>query len=88
MRGKYGAYGAHISFHEDGMVSAVTGLADIDFAIGLWQGMGDYLRNLDMTQNELNSYIVSTVQDFDEWEYTASEYGASFALKKKAPRGM
>lgn len=85
MRGKYGAYGAHISFHEDGMVSAVTGLADIDFAIGLWQGMGDYLRNLDMTQNELNSYIVSTVQDFDEWEYTASEYGASFALKKKAP---
>ena len=85
MRGKHGAYGASISFREDGMVCAVTGLADIDFAIGLWQGIGDYLRSMNMTQNELNSYIVSAVQEYDEWEYTSSEYGATFALEKRTP---
>lgn len=84
MRGKHGAYGCNISFREDEMVSAVTGLADIDLAIGIWQGMGDYLRNLKMTQNELNSFIVSAVQEYDEWYYTASESGAEFALRGKS----
>lgn len=83
MRGKHGAYGANISFRDDEMVSAVTGLADIDLAIEVWQGMGDYLRNLKMTQNELNAFIVSAVQAYDEWDYMTSEYGAEFALKEK-----
>lgn len=84
MRGKYGAYGCNISFRSDEMVSAVTGLQDIDFALEIWEGMSDYLRNLNMTQNELNSFIVAAVQDYDEWDYTSSEYGASFALKNKS----
>ena len=85
MRGRHGAYGCSISFRDDSMVSAVTGLADIDFALEIWEGMGDYLRNLNMTQKELDSFIVSAVQEYDEWDYIASEYGAEFALKKKAP---
>lgn len=84
MRGKYGAYGCNIRFNEGSMTSAVTGLQDIDFAIELWQGMGDYLRNMQMTQSELNSFIVSAVQEYDEWEYMSSENGADFALKEKS----
>lgn len=84
MRGKYGAYGCNISFREDRMTSAVTGMQDIDFAIELWQGMSGFLRNLNMTQNELNSFIVSAVQEYDEWEYMSSESGANFALKEKS----
>ncbi len=86
MRGKYGAYGCNIRFNEGSMTSAVTGLQDIDFAITLWQGMGDFLRNLKMTQNELNSFIVAAVQDYDRWDYTSTEYGAGFALKNKSPQ--
>lgn len=84
MRGKYGAYGCNIIFCEEGMTSAVTGLQDIDFALEIWQGMGDFLRNLKMTQTELNSFIISAVQEYDEWDYTASENGADFALKEKS----
>ncbi len=84
MRGKYGAYGCSISFRENEMTSAVTGLQDIDFTIAIWEGMGDYLRNLDMTQHELNSFIVAAVQEYDQWDYKESEYGASFALKEKS----
>jgi Zn-dependent M16 (insulinase) family peptidase len=84
MRGKHGAYGSNITFREDEMTSAVTGLNDIDFALEIWQGMGDFLRNLNMTQNELNSFIVSAVQDFDEWDYAASEYGAETVLKHQS----
>lgn len=84
MRGKYGAYGCGINFYDTEMTSAVSGLQDIDFAITLWQGMGDFLRNLKMTQNELNSFIVAAVQDYDRWDYISSEYGANFALKEKS----
>lgn len=84
MRGKYGAYGCNIRFNEGSMTSAVTGLADIDFAVELWQGMGDYLRSMNMTQEELNSFIVSAVQEYDEWEYMSSENGANVALKNKS----
>lgn len=84
MRGKHGAYGCSVRFDDCAMTAAVTGLADIDFALTLWQGMGDYLRNLNMTQNELNSFIISAVEDYDRWDYTSSEYGANFALKEKS----
>ena len=84
MRGKYGAYGCSISFRENEIVSAVTGLQDIDFAIDLWKGMGNFLRNLNMTQNELNSFIISAVEEYDEWDYMSSENGANFVLKEKS----
>lgn len=85
MRGKHGAYGCGIRFYDGSMTSSVAGLQDIDFAITLWQGMGDFLRNLKMTQNELNSFIISAVQEYDSWDYTESEYGANFALTDKSP---
>ena len=84
MRGKHGAYGCGISFREEEMVSSVAGLADVDLAIDIWNGMGDYLRTMNMTQKELDAFIVSAVMEYDEWDYKASEYGASFALKKKS----
>ena len=84
MRGKYGAYGAGLFFYETSMTSVAAGISDIDLAISVWQGMGDYLRNMQLTQKELHSFIVSAVAEYDEWDYSASEHGASFALTGKS----
>ena len=82
MRGKHGAYGAGISFYGNDctMTSSTAGLADLDVAVQVWQGMGDYLRNLKMTQKELDAIIVATVFGYDEWDYMQSESGASMFL--------
>ncbi len=84
MRGKHGAYGSRVSFYDDGMVSSVTGIADIDLTIEVWKGMGDYLRTINLTQKELDAFIVSAVEEFDEWDYKVSEYGAETALQGKS----
>lgn len=88
LRGKYGAYGAGISFHKNNMVSSVTGVWDIDLTLDVWQGMGDYLRNLRMTQKELDAIIVSAIKTYDEYDYTSSEYGAQFALSKQSTEDL
>ena len=80
MRGKHGAYGASISFYDNTMTAAVAGLSDIDLAIEIWQGMGDYLRNINLTQKELDAFIVSALENYDKWYYDDSEYGARFAI--------
>lgn len=83
MRGKHGAYGAGISFYESSMTSSTAGLADIDLAVEIWRGMGDYLRNLQMTQKELDALIVATVFEYDSWNYLESENGAMMMLMGK-----
>jgi Zn-dependent M16 (insulinase) family peptidase len=88
LRGKYGAYGAKISFSENNMVSSATGLEDIDLTLKVWQGMGDYLRSLNMTQNELDAIIVSAVEQYDKYDYTSSEYGAQSALTEKSTEDL
>ncbi|MCI8285335.1 MAG: hypothetical protein HFE90_08760 [Firmicutes bacterium] len=80
LRGKYGAYGTNVDFTHNNISCSVSNLADIDTAVNVWKSMGDYLRNLDMTQKELDAVIVSAVKDFDNYEYTESEYGARAAL--------
>lgn len=82
MRGKYGAYGAGVSFDDSGMVCSVASLTDIDLAIKIWDGMDDYLKSLDMTQKELDAIIVPVVKEYDEY-YNNSEYGATMALTGK-----
>lgn len=76
LRGKYGAYGAGVSFYETGMICSASGISDPDLALEAYSGMGEYLRNLDMTQKELDAYIVPAVKEFDEYYYSNSEYGA------------
>ena len=49
MRGKYGAYGAGVSFDDSGMVCSVASLTDIDLAIKIWDGMDDYLKSVSYT---------------------------------------
>ena len=83
LRGKHGAYGTGLYFYETSMTAAVTGIADIDLAVAVWQGMGDWLRTMQLTQKELDAFIVAAVEEYDEWDYTASEYGGSFALQGK-----
>lgn len=83
MRGRHGAYGAQLLFERSGMTTAVTGLSDIDTAHSIWQGMGDYLRTLEMTQKELDGFIVSAVSEFDTWN-TDTDYGALYALSDKS----
>lgn len=81
MREKYGAYGANVTFYDDGMSASVAGLTDVDVALSVWQGMGDFLRGLNMTQRELDAMIVSVVKEYDEYDYRQSEHGASAALR-------
>ena len=87
MRGKYGAYGAGLIIDASGMTCAVAGLSDIDLAIEVWGGMGDYLRNLTMTQKELDAVIIQAVKEFDMY-YNDSDYGAIMALTGKTPEDI
>lgn len=80
MRGKYGAYGATMLIDKSGVTASVAGINDIDLAINIWNGMGNWLKNLDMTQNELDAIIVSTVKVYDEY-YNYSEDGGIMALE-------
>ena len=83
MRGKYGAYGAGIYVDKSGFTSSVSGIENIETAIMVWNSMGDYLRNLDMTQKQLDAVIVTVVKEFDEW-YNDSDYAAQMALMDKS----
>ncbi len=83
LRGKYGAYGASINFYENYMTASAAGLLDVDLFIAVMDGMGDYLRNLSMSQSELTAVIIPAVKEFDKWFYSDFEYGAQAALYGK-----
>ena len=88
LRGKHGAYGAGISFYDKYMTAVATGLSDVDLFIEVMGGMGDYLRNLNMTQRELNAVIIPAVKEFDQYYYTDSEYGVQTALYGKTAEDL
>ena len=87
LRGRYGAYGAGVNFDVTGMTCAATGLSDIDLAAEVWQGMGDYLRNIEITQKDIEAIIVPAVMEFDEY-YNDSDYGATMALSEKTAQDI
>ena len=87
MRGKHGAYGAGVGIDPSGMTASVAGLSDIDLAIEIWSGMGEFLRNLSMSQKELDAVIIPVVKDFDDY-YNDSSYGAIMALSNKTTADM
>lgn len=87
LRGRYGAYGAGVNFDVTGMTCAVTGLSDIDLAVEVWQGMGDYLRNIEITQKEIEAIIVPAVMEFDAY-YNDSDYGATMAFSEKTAQDI
>jgi len=88
LRGKYGAYGAHIAFDEGSMTVAAAGLSDVDQFVQVVRGMGDYVRSLDMTQKELNAVIIPLVKEYDEWYYQNAEQGGQLALSGKTARDI
>lgn len=81
LRGKMGAYGASASFTNGTIIFSVAGISEIDKALEVFAGAGNYLRNLSMTQKELDSFIVSTVNQFDQY-YNSDNY--YFELKPLA----
>ena len=87
MRGRYGAYGAGIYFNPTGMTCSTAGLQDIDVAVEVWQGMGDYIRSLEITQKEIEAFIVPAVMEFDEY-YNDSDYGATLAFSEKTAQDV
>ena len=82
LRGRYGAYGAGVYFDATGMTCSTAGLQDIDIAVEVWQGMGDFLRNIDITQKEIEAITVPAVMEFDEY-YNDSDYGATLKYSEK-----
>lgn len=83
LRGKYGAYGAKISFYDNYMTASAAGLSDVDLFVEVLRGMGDYLRNINMTQKELDAVIIPAVKEFDQYYYADAEYGAQAAMYGK-----
>ena len=69
-------------FDATGMTCSTAGLQDIDVAVEVWQGMGDFLRNIDITQKEIEAITVPAVMDFDEY-YNDSDYGATLKFSEK-----
>lgn len=88
LRGKYGAYGAGVHFEEEGMTVSTAGLSDVDQFIQVVQGMGDYLRDLRMTQKELDAVIIPMIKEYDEWDYQNAEQGAQLALSGKTAQDV
>lgn len=84
MRGKYGAYGAGASFDNTSMLCSVAGLSDIDKALEIWQGIGDFLKTLDITQKELDGIIISAIGEYDKYDMKDCENGAYLALCGKS----
>lgn len=73
LRGKMGAYGAKVSFTNSDVIFSAVGVDEIDKGLKVFAGAGDYLRNLSITQKELDSIIASTLSSFDEY-YNADNY--------------
>ena len=87
LRGRYGAYGAGVYFDATGMTCSTAGLQDIDVAVEVWQGMGDFLRNIDITQKEIEAITVPAVMEFDEY-YNDSDYGATLKFSEKTAQDI
>ena len=87
LRGRYGAYGAGVNFDVTGVTCSATGLSDIDLVAEVWQGMGDYLRNIEITQKEIEAIIVPAVMEFDMY-YNDSDYGATMAFSEKTAQDI
>ncbi len=87
LRGRYGAYGAGVYFDAAGMTCSVAGLSDIDLAVEVWQGMGEYLRTIEITQKEIEAITVPAVKEFDEY-YNDSDYGATLAFSEKTSQDI
>lgn len=73
LRGKMGAYGAYVDLDNSNVTFCTYGIDDIDKALKVFAGCGDYLRNLSMTQKELDSIIIRTLMEFDE-RYNSNYY--------------
>ena len=69
-------------FDAAGMTCAATGLQDIDIAVEVWYGMGDFLRDIEITQKEIEAVTVPAVKEFDEY-YNDSDYGATLKYSEK-----
>ena len=84
LRGKYGAYGTRVTVYNNSITFSTAGLKNLDVAIDTWGGMGNFLRSLEMTQEELDAIILSAVKEYDEW-LNDTAYGARMALSNKTP---
>lgn len=72
LRGKYGAYGAGLNCTREGFTFSVTGIHDLDLALSVWRGTGDFLRELDMSQKELDGIIITALKEEDEYSDAGS----------------
>ena len=81
LRGKYGAYGTGLNCTPEGFTFSVTGIHDLDLALSVWKGTGDFLRELSMSQRELDSIIITALKEEDA--YSDAGRGGQRALSGK-----
>lgn len=66
LRDKRGAYGAGVRAGEDGVTFSCAGGVSVDDAVAVYKGAGAFLRSLTLTERELNGFLVSAVNEFDQ----------------------
>ena len=75
LRDRLGAYGANISVEAEHFSFSSAGGVPIDTTIEVYQRAADWLRNLSLTENELNGYIIGALRDYDDrakWSRTSA----------------
>lgn len=81
IRAKGGAYGAGISINQNGTVATYSYRdPNLDETFKVYDEIFEYLDNLNLTQEELTNYIISTMNQFDP-PITPAQY-ASLALSR------
>lgn len=74
IRAKGGAYGAGISIGKRTLATYSYRDPNLEETIKVYDNMGDYLRNIDLDENDLKNYIIGTVSGFNP-PYTPRSMG-------------
>lgn len=85
LRGKMGAYNASCYFSDGNIRFSVSGGTDVDQIVTTLASLGQYLRDLELSEEALESYIVTTVNAFDslynlEWYDAGAAYIQGYDL--------
>lgn len=84
IRAKVGSYGASVDISTDGSFTlSGARVPDIQAVLTVFEGMGDFLRNLNLTDTELNQFILSSVGEVDDYFYQwANNFGNDSFIKQ------
>lgn len=88
LRDSRGAYGAGVNLDTSALVFACAGSVPVDEVLAVYQGAGDWLRTLEMTERELTGYKLRAVCAFDEESQWTRGDGAALAIAGQSQKAL